>query len=69
MKELNVSIQPSNNFVLIGNQIFSLWVTTAAGLLLVGWFTQNQNFKIKVACYKRTYRDLTLCHFILPKCW
>ena len=32
-KEPNVSIQPSNNFVLIGNQPFSLRATTTPGLL------------------------------------
>jgi hypothetical protein len=42
MKELNVSIRPSNNFVMIGNQPVSLRVTTTTGLLPVFWFVQNQ---------------------------
>ena len=41
MKDVNVSIQPFDNFVLIGNQHFSLWATTTAGLLHVSWFIQN----------------------------
>ena len=35
MKESNVSIRPSNNFVLIGNHFFSSRVTTTTGLLPV----------------------------------
>jgi hypothetical protein len=54
MKKLNVSIQPSGNFLLIGNQPFSLWVTTTTGLLSVGWLIQNQIMLAKVARYERT---------------
>jgi hypothetical protein len=68
MKALNVSIRPSNNFVLVGNQPYSLWVTTTTGFLLVGWFIQNPIILTKVACCKRTQSDFILCHFILPKC-
>jgi hypothetical protein len=64
MKELNVSIRPFDNFVLIGNQPFSLWVTTMTGLLSDGWFIQNPIVLRKVACYKRTYNDFISCHFI-----
>ena len=69
MKELNMSIQPSNNFVVIGNQPFSLWVTATTGLLLIGWFIQNPIILAKVACYKRTQSDFILCHCIFPKIW
>ncbi len=69
MKELNMSIQPSDNFVLIGNQPFSLRVTTTTGLLPAGWFIQNPNIVTKVACYKRTRSDFILCHWIFPKSW
>jgi hypothetical protein len=41
IEELNVCIQPSDIFVLIGNQHFSLWVTSSTELLHVGWFIQN----------------------------
>ena len=54
MKELNVPIQPSGNFVLIGNQQFSLWVTTTMGLLPIGLSIENLIILTKVARYKRT---------------
>ena len=64
MKVLNVSIRLFDNFVLIGNQPFSLWVTTMTALLPVGWFIQNPVILRKVACCKRTHSDFISCHFI-----
>jgi hypothetical protein len=64
MKELNVSIQPSYNLMLIGNQPFSLWVTTTTGLLLIGRFIHNPIILTKVAGYKRTKGDfIVTLHF------
>jgi hypothetical protein len=54
IKELNVYIRPSDNFVLIGNQPFFLWVTATTCLLRVGWFIQNLVILTKVARYERT---------------
>ena len=56
----------SDLFVRIGDQPFSLCITTTTGLLFVGWFIQSPNILTKVACYKRTQSDIILCHFILP---
>jgi hypothetical protein len=68
MKALNVPIQPYDNLMLIGNQPFSLRVTTTTGLLPVDCFIQNPDIT-KVARYKRTQIDFILGHFILPECW
>ena len=71
MKDLNVSIRPSDNFVLIGNQPYSLCLVShnTTGLLPVGGFIQNPMILTKVARYKRTQSDFISCHLILPKCW
>ena len=69
LKELNVSIRPFRNYVLISNQPFSLWVTATTGVLPVGWLIQNPIILTKVACYKRTQSDFILCHCIFPKSW
>ena len=69
MKESNVFIRPVDNFVLLGKQPFSLWVTTTTCLLHAGWFIQNPIILTKVASFERTQSDFILCHFILPECW
>jgi len=67
MNELNVSIQPSDNVVMIINQPFSLWVTTTTGLFPVGWFIQNPILLTMATRYKRAQSDFILFHFISPK--
>ena len=64
-----MSIQLSDNFVLIGSQPFSLWVTVTTGLLHVSCDIQNSIILAKVVCYTRTQSDFIFCHFILPKYW
>ena len=66
-KELNMSIRPSDNFVLIGNQPFSLClVIHNHDGSLACWLIHSESDSFDK---RRTQIDFISCQLILPKYW